>query len=221
MLADDAAEADRDVEAPAGVYSHGVPARRGDDGLAAISRYRVPLTWLVVAALVVKDVLKGAIPKAYSTHEPLGLVGLLLVLVGVAMRSWAAGVIRKTEELATEGPYALTRHPLYVGSFVLAAGFLLLIGSWENVAVVAVAALVLYMPTVRGEERVLAAKFGEQWGAYVAQTAGIFPKRLSVLRKIAKGWSARQWLRNREYRCTCTALVSLGLLALWRWLATG
>jgi protein-S-isoprenylcysteine O-methyltransferase Ste14 len=48
--------------------------------------------------------------------------GLLLGFAGEAVRLWASGHIEKTKALATGGPYAHTRNPLYLGSVVMAAG---------------------------------------------------------------------------------------------------
>ena len=53
------------------------------------------------------------------------LAGLALGLVGEAIRIWASGHIEKTRVLATGGPYAHTRNPLYLGSTLMAAGIAL------------------------------------------------------------------------------------------------
>jgi len=50
-------------------------------------------------------------------------VGGAIAFVGVLTRGWASGHISKNERLATTGPYAHTRNPLYFGSFLIAAGF--------------------------------------------------------------------------------------------------
>jgi len=56
--------------------------------------------------------------------SPLTLgVGVALALGGLTIRAWAAGHIVKNDRLATTGPYAHTRNPLYFGSFLIAAGF--------------------------------------------------------------------------------------------------
>ena len=50
-------------------------------------------------------------------------VGGAIAFVGVLVRAWASGHIVKNERLATTGPYAHTRNPLYFGSFLIGAGF--------------------------------------------------------------------------------------------------
>src|ERR1044072_9508963 len=47
------------------------------------------------------------------------LIGASVSLLGLALRAWAAGHIRKYAQLATSGPYAFTRNPLYLGRFLL------------------------------------------------------------------------------------------------------
>ncbi len=78
-----------------------------------IQRLRVPLGFLVAAA-----VLYFATPTTTSI-----LIGLPVAIAGAAFRGMAAGVIRKDSQLATAGPYAWTRNPLYFGSSLLAVGF--------------------------------------------------------------------------------------------------
>jgi protein-S-isoprenylcysteine O-methyltransferase Ste14 len=51
------------------------------------------------------------------------LIGALVAGLGLAIRAYASGYLRKDRELATAGPYARTRNPLYLGSAILAAGF--------------------------------------------------------------------------------------------------
>ena len=49
--------------------------------------------------------------------SPLTLgVGVAMALIGLTIRAWAAGHIVKNDRLATTGPYAHTRNPLYFGS---------------------------------------------------------------------------------------------------------
>ena len=78
-----------------------------------IQRWRVPLGFLC-----------GAFFIAFARPRPLTLViGGAIALLGLALRAWAAGHIRKNAALATSGPYSYTRNPLYLGSFLLGLGF--------------------------------------------------------------------------------------------------
>src|SRR5215475_13129919 len=91
-----------------------------------IQRFRVPLGFVVAAA-----VLYLATPTRTSIT-----VGLPIAIGGAVFRALAAGVIKKDSRLATSGPYAWTRNPLYFGSTFLALGFGLM--SWNFVAAVLV-----------------------------------------------------------------------------------
>ena len=55
-----------------------------------------------------------------------------MALAGLAVRAWAAGVIKKDQELTTSGPYAFTRNPLYLGSLLLGSGGVLAGGVWTR-----------------------------------------------------------------------------------------
>jgi protein-S-isoprenylcysteine O-methyltransferase Ste14 len=65
------------------------------------------------------------------------LLGAIIAAIGLFIRGAAAGHLRKDQELATTGPYARTRNPLYLGSAFLAAGFVVAGRSWWAGALVA------------------------------------------------------------------------------------
>ena len=56
--------------------------------------------------------------------------GVAIAVLGLVVRGYAAGHLRKHQKLATSGPYAFTRNPLYLGSVLLAAGFSVASHSW-------------------------------------------------------------------------------------------
>src|SRR3982751_6758022 len=79
----------------------------------SIQRWRVPLGFVC-----------GALFIFFARPTPKALVaGASVSILGLAIRAWAAGHIRKNAQLATSGPYAFTRNPLYLGSFLLGLGF--------------------------------------------------------------------------------------------------
>lgn len=176
-------------------------------------RYRVRLSFVVFGALLAWEVWRGlALRPVFDPGEPVGFVASLLVVFGALLRSWSAGVIRKTRALATDGPYALARHPLYLGSLCIAVGLLLIINEPVNFFVLALLILLVYLPKIRAEEQHLAGLFHGAWEDYKRRTGAFFPK--SVPRELRVEWSFEQWKHNREYRGLLTSLAVLVLLGL-------
>src|SRR5678816_2987751 len=104
-----------------------------------IQKLRVPLGF-VIAVLV----LYLATPRGLTI-----LIGLPIAIAGALLRAMSAGVIRKDARLATIGPYAWTRNPLYFGSFLLTVGFAIMSASWIAAAVLIVPSLVIYPNVIR------------------------------------------------------------------------
>src|SRR6476469_7527391 len=121
-----------------------------------IQRWRVPLGFLCGAAFIF---LARPTPKVLA-------IGASVSLLGLAIRAWAAGHIRKNAELATSGPYAFTRNPLYLGSFFLGLGFTVASGRWELALLFAALFLGIYFPVMGVEASTMAELFGQQYEAY-------------------------------------------------------
>jgi protein-S-isoprenylcysteine O-methyltransferase Ste14 len=164
------------------------------------SRLRVPFGWLAGAALVA---LARPTPRAL-------LLGLLPALLGEALRLWASGHIEKTRALATGGPYAHTRNPLYLGSVLIASGVAVACASPWCVALLAAYLAAFYPAVIREEESFLRQRFPEAYPAWAAEVPLFLP------RPLARGprSSRFSWARvgaNREWR-TALALPLLALL---------
>lgn len=140
-------------------------------------------------------------------------IAALLALAGALIRFWSAGIIAKNQELATSGPYAYVRNPLYSGSLLIALGFLLLNGNpWFAVPVV-VAAVVVYTRTIRAEEAVLTERFGDAFRDYRARVPALLPWRGRCRMEGGEtAYSLDQSIKNREY---AGALGTVGMLALF------
>jgi protein-S-isoprenylcysteine O-methyltransferase Ste14 len=182
------------------------------DAPAWLIRYRVRITAVALCLLLTADVLAGIHPHSFA--GPWGIASLALVAGGLALRSWAAGIVAKDAALSTAGPYALVRHPLYAGSLLIAVGLGGLIGGYANIAVLGVLAIALYVPKLRDEESRLATQFGPAWTAYCRTTPMLLPGRRSSF--VAARWSLGQWRRNEEYYTIAGALAVLALLGWMR-----
>lgn len=162
--------------------------------LRRIARFRVTIGF--VAGVVV-------VWLASPTWWTLGAGGLV-ALVGEGVRIWAAGHLEKGREVTSSGPYAFTRHPLYVGSSIIGIGLAIASAS-AVVAVLVLAYLAITLTAaVRTEEAHLTEKFGD---AYPDYRAGRTPGE-------SREFSFARAKRNREYRAVIGVLVAFALLAL-------
>jgi protein-S-isoprenylcysteine O-methyltransferase Ste14 len=131
-------------------------------------------------------------------------------MLGEVLRLWAAGHIEKTKSLATGGPYAHTRNPLYLGSVIMAAGMAVAAASpWVALAG-AVYLLAFYPAVIREEATFLSGKFGAAYAEWAAAVPLFWPR----LRASGPRASRFDWARvrmNREWR-TALALPALAAL---------
>lgn len=183
---------------------------------AWLVKRRVRLTVIIFVALMAEDVIIGVRPHdLFDVRDGESMVGVTLIAVGLAIRSWAAGILRKSRELSTSGPYAIVRNPLYVGSFLVMGGFCSLIDDFENIFFVMGPIAGLYYLQVLHEERFLSRTFGPRWDEYASAVPRFVPRRLP-LAPLAD-WSRREWLGNREYRAFAAVLLGVLAVQLWHW----
>lgn len=169
-----------------------------------IQRWRVPLGFVCATAFII-----------LSRPTPLALLlGACVSLPGLALRAWAAGHIRKNAELATSGPYAYTRNPLYLGSFLVGLGFTIASGRWLLALLFALLFLGIYLPVMRVEASTLAGLFGSSYEDYRSSVPLFFPRvtpyggrEVSAVR-----FDASLYMRYREYRAALGLIVGWGLL---------
>ncbi len=140
------------------------------------------------------------------------LVGLLIVFPGILLRAVASGHVRKNEALAMAGPYAYTRNPLYLGSLVIAVGFVVAARSWWIALAMAVFFLVVYVPVIRGEERYLRSRFPE-FEKYAKEVPRLFP-RLNSGGGEKGSFSWELYKKHREFNAVLGALALLALILL-------
>jgi protein-S-isoprenylcysteine O-methyltransferase Ste14 len=146
------------------------------------------------------------------------LIGTALVIPGLLIRALASGQLQKNEQLATRGPYAYTRNPLYLGSLILAIGFALASRSWWIVAGIILLFFAIYLPVIRGEEVFLRERF-PQFEDYARQVPRFFP-RLLPFEKNRGAFSWDLYWKHREYNAALGAVVMVAALAakmlIWR-----
>jgi protein-S-isoprenylcysteine O-methyltransferase Ste14 len=129
-------------------------------------------------------------------------LSLLLVAPGLWLRGYASGYVKKNAELATTGPYAHTRNPLYLGSMLIAFGFAAAAGSWVIFVLLAALFAAIYIPTILGEEAYLREHFAG-FAVYAQAVPRLLP-RLTAARSGGGergGFSAALYGKHREYNC--------------------
>ena len=159
------------------------------------------------------------------------ILGFLIAIVGESLRLVASGYIIKTDELSTEGPYSLVRHPLYFGSFVMGLGLCLSIFSVHHIVSAIfflIAYLVLffgvYIPVLKKEEQVLTEKYGQKYLDYMAKVPMLFPDFAndkctchcgceSVEKtESTKKFDKKIFMNNKEYRALIGLIAIMVLL---------
>jgi hypothetical protein len=152
------------------------------------------------------------------------LYGAIVVVFGLIVRGAASGHLRKDRQLASTGPYACTRNPLYLGSAFLAAGFIMAGHSWVASALVAAYFGIFYYAVIKNEESDLRARFGTMFDDYARRVPLFFPRAPRKRMPSSAGvpgsdekFSWSQYMRNREYKALIGAIAGLGFLFLRMW----
>ena len=165
---------------------------------------------IVVPIIIAENILDGVKPHELGFHDisAMGIIGPLLVLTGALIRFWARGHFERGH-LFTSGPYALVRHPLYLGSLLVAVGVLFQLNNWLNWVVIMPLFAVFAGAAIIYEEWSLGKKFGEQWESYKAKTPAIIPS----LRNLTFREHLPKW-RWKTYLNTTEPVITLALLSL-------
>jgi protein-S-isoprenylcysteine O-methyltransferase Ste14 len=152
---------------------------------------------------------------AKPTVESL-LTGAGLVIPGLAIRGLASGHLQKNEQLATGGPYAYTRNPLYLGSLILSVGFALAARSWWIVGGIVLLFFVIYLPVIGSEENFLRERF-PQFDEYAREVPSLLP-RVSRFGKRSGSFSWDLYWKHREYNATLGAVAIMAALLAKLWM---
>src|SRR5207253_703315 len=117
----------------------------------AVARLRVPSGFLIVLVFAW---------LSHPTASSLAL-GVPVSILGLALRAWAAGCLAKNQQLATGGPYAYTRNPLYIGTLLVALGLTIAARNPYLAVLFALVFVLVYLPVIQLEEQHLRRLFPE------------------------------------------------------------
>jgi len=146
------------------------------------------------------------------------MIGGFFTLAGALLRMWAAGHIEKRIRLARSGPYAYTRNPLYLGSFLMAFGVILAGQGYWLLPFFALFFISVYLPVMRAEEQDMEHAYGADFLDYARNTPLFFPRPRKGKHKDREEPTVRfNWARikkNREHRNLVSLLAVEGILIL-------
>ncbi|MBW9063033.1 isoprenylcysteine carboxylmethyltransferase family protein [Rhizobium herbae] len=117
-------------------------------------------------------------PSDGLAHTILASAGLVATFVAIFGRIWSTLYVggRKSVTLVMDGPYSMTRNPLYFFSLVGIAGIGAQTGSILALLIFVTTALVVFTATVAQEEKFLQERFGAVFQDYVASTPRLLPR---------------------------------------------
>ncbi len=135
-----------------------------------------------------------------GTYEPqLFVIGGAIAAIGAAVRMWASGYVMKNKELATNGPYAYVRHPLYVGNILLLFGFSIASAQLWSFALMAALLWFYYPPTISYEDNKLREIFGDEWISWSKNIHALIPTFGDKAGSVKSSWSFKKSLmQNAE-----------------------
>jgi protein-S-isoprenylcysteine O-methyltransferase Ste14 len=145
------------------------------------------------------------------------IIGLAMAAFGQIFRIYAAGFIHKNKRLASTGPYALVRHPLYLGNFLILIGFALAANNLYVWIGVALFFMIWYPAAIAYEDSKLESIFEDEWRAWSKDIRAIIPGKFKWADLKAEGWDTYQSLiRNGELPIS----LYLGSCGIWLWVVT-
>lgn len=160
---------------------------------------------------------------------PTYVTGCALAAIGIWIRAWGCGHLRKNLEVTTSGPYAYVRNPLYLGTLLIAAGGILAAGSARMPSLLAWAVLaplflvyffLIYMPKKR---RIEGGRLEDRYAAEFEEYNRTVPELLPSLRRYPKAtrrpWSWSTFRDNHELGLDLLLVVvfaAMPLVADWK-----
>jgi len=138
---------------------------------------------------------------------PSFLAGIGICSLGLLIRSWSSGHLRKEKELAISGPYRYTRNPLYLGNFVIGIGVVIATCSWWILGIFIAYFILFYPLAIRKEKERMKELFPREYDEYKKKAPLFFPswKPFPLAGKNKFSW--KLFRKNKEWRALIGALL--------------
>ena len=148
-------------------------------------------------------------------------LGTLLVVLGELIRIYSVafiGSVSRTRNvtsagsnLITSGPFGLIRNPLYVGNFFITFGLAVFSGGWWLITLAVLLFSFQYYCIVKHEERLLVARFGQEYEEYMTAVPAWIPARLPALTTLEWPDTFSPALRSEKRTLLAIAAMLLAL----------
>jgi hypothetical protein len=156
--------------------------------------------------------------------RPWLITGIVIAVLGLAIRAWASGYVKKNRELTVSGPYSYTRNPLYLGTFLLGLGVAISTSSLWFIVVFLFLYMLIYVPVMMAERDTLRRLFPLEYAGYEKEVP-LFLPRITPNEALNKKSGPEQvvdrprfewagYVRHREYRATIGAVFIYALMAI-------
>lgn len=142
------------------------------------------------------------------------LTGLGVCFLGLLIRTWSAGHLRKEKELAISGPYQYTRNPLYLGNFVIGISVAFASRSWWVLGYFAAYFLLFYPFVIKEEMKRMKKLFPYEYDEYKKKAPLFFPTWKSFTIPGKNKFSWKFFRKNKEWRALIGAFLFWVILAL-------
>ncbi|MBI5150774.1 MAG: isoprenylcysteine carboxylmethyltransferase family protein [Candidatus Omnitrophica bacterium] len=124
--------------------------------------------------------------ESRGADNVLDFLGMVVVLKGMLLRMSARGHKKMHSQqgrrMVSTGPYALVRNPMYLGTFMIGCGFILIVWPWWSLPVFALFFYLRFNKQISEEEKYLARLFGEEFAEYCRRTPRLLPSFPGVLK---------------------------------------
>ena len=150
--------------------------------------YAMPLvTWLPLAYLIFQN---RTFLISYKTDLPMivNIIGMMLLVFGALLHMWTAkllgvgiiGVpeifIKIKENIVTEGPFSLVRHPTYLSHTLIFSGVFFITGVIAVAILTVLDLIIITLMVIPLEEKELILRFGGEYEQYKKKVpARFFP----------------------------------------------
>lgn len=142
------------------------------------------------------------------------LAGLGFCILGLLLRAWACGHLRKDVKLTTSGPYRYTRNPLYLANLIIGISVVAAARSWWVFAFFCLYFLLFYPVIIKREKEKMEKFFPGKYEEYSQKVPLFFPALKPNPPASEKTFDWALFKKNKERRAGIAALFFWAIIML-------